>query len=270
MITDTIFKKLKPFPTAQRLARRVFRRLWNRKRIVTHYQQLLQVNPVEHSGYYLYYEGVYDKEVFKFLDKETCRYNFAVDAGANIGVYTCFLAARISNVTAFEPMPQVAEVLRQNIKLNKFQNVTLHEACVSDSKGDISFTTPSAANSGIGRISAEQVGSKLTVPCVTLDDFLLAHVSDSVLIKMDIEGAEWMALHGMKQFLKLRTGLLSMLIEVHPEEIEGYGGTVMQFYDFLESFGLLLYQITDEGLELLDRSSPPRFCWATSKNPFDS
>ena len=82
---------------------------------------------------------------------------------------------------------------------------------------------------------------------------------------MDIEGAEWMAIQGMKRFMQSRTGLLSMLIEVHPEEIESYGGSVSAFYDTLEAGGLHLYEFTESGLQKLNRTSTPRFCWATSE-----
>jgi hypothetical protein len=44
----------------------------------------------------------------------------------------------------------------------------------------------------------------MTRPCTSFDAFLDGEIKESTLIKLDIEGAEWMAVKGASQLLKNR------------------------------------------------------------------
>jgi hypothetical protein len=61
------------------------------------------VDPSELHGFYLYYEREYDDYTFSFLGDRLAGFARALDIGANIGVCTSFLAARMDKVDAFEP-----------------------------------------------------------------------------------------------------------------------------------------------------------------------
>lgn len=123
------------------------------------------------------------------------------DLGAHIGYYT-LLASRLvgpdGRVIALEPEPQNLRFLRRHLQLNRVTNVEVVEAAVTDSVGEISFEV--GPTSTTGKVAAGGVASSLAVRCVTIDDLVLVQGMPAPdLIKMDIEGAEGLALRGAEQ-----------------------------------------------------------------------
>lgn len=261
MLTDTIYRSMRPWKELQRQVKRVLVRLPHRQRMVTRFGQRICVDPSELHGFYLYYEREYDDYIFQFLDAHLSRYRRALDLGANIGVYTLFLAAHMDRVDAFEPEPLVLEKLRANLALNGVENVFIHETCVGNVSGIVGFEPPCRSNEGIGRVSADHVGASVR-RCITLDDFFGGKVKEPCFIKMDIEGAEWLVLQAAEALFwpKVPT---AMLIEIHPGEIERLGGSAGQLRSCLETMGFRVRALTPEGLQFLD-GRDFRFWWATS------
>ncbi|WP_448579485.1 FkbM family methyltransferase [Thermaurantiacus sp.] len=127
-----------------------------------------------------------------------------VDAGANIGFYTV-LGARLvgdrGRVLAIEMMPDTAEVLRRHVAINALANVSVVERALSDrSEGTVvAHVVPGKfGQASIAHTLVE--GRTVEVPCTTLDD-LLSDMPDVALMKMDLEGAEALALHGAQRSL---------------------------------------------------------------------
>ena len=269
MLTDTIYQSLKSVPSLQRQFKRVVLKLPHRQRLVNHFQCKLWVDPAELHGFYLYYEREYDDYIFEFLLTQVrnlqSKYHRAIDIGANIGIYTTFLAQISDHVDAFEPEKQVLAGLRKNLSLNGINNVAIHEKCVGQFSGNVGFTSPDKHNQGVGSISLESGINQ--VPCITLDDFLSGVLSESCLIKMDIEGGEWLALQGAREALTQRKAPVSILLEVHPEEIERLGGTVKELKQLLESMRLEVSALTPQGLKPLPdhENWDFRFWWASSE-----
>jgi len=118
MLTDAIFRALVAVPSLQRQFRKMVFRLPHRQRLVQHFGQELWVDPSELSGFYVYYERNYDDYIFQFLSARIAGFDRALDIGANIGIYTVFLAARIARIDAFEPEPLVLQRLTANLEQN--------------------------------------------------------------------------------------------------------------------------------------------------------
>lgn len=139
----------------------------------------------------------------------------------------------------------------------------IHESCVGIESGTVSFQPSGLQNQGVGRVvTSADKGVKR--PCISLDDFLGDPLCVPCLIKMDIEGAEWLALQGAQRTLGQRKAPLAILLEVHPEEIGDLGGTVQGVRGLLERIGLEVHALTPNGLESLDSGKTYRFWWAES------
>ena len=115
-----------------------------------------------------------------------CRsFRTAVQAGGNMGVWPWLLAKRFQRVVTFEPDMQCFHCLEAN--LLGVKNVTAIPFGLWDRPAKISMV-PVPGNLGAQSITLGGTGS-----AVTIDQ----NVSEPVdLIYLDIEGAEWEALHG--------------------------------------------------------------------------
>src|SRR5262245_45075811 len=60
--------------------------------------------------------------------------DIALDIGAHIGYFTLIMAKRCKYVHAFEPSPMF-EILRENVIINKFSNVTMYRNAVTEFSG---------------------------------------------------------------------------------------------------------------------------------------
>lgn len=107
-----------------------------------------------------------------------------LDCGANIGLASLYWARTITgaSITAFEPDPVLATLLRENLEGCHAPNVEVVEAAVWHTNGEAAFETGSP---DAGRLRPGGHGTK--VRTVRLRDYLTEPVS---LLKLDIEGAE--------------------------------------------------------------------------------
>jgi FkbM family methyltransferase len=135
-----------------------------------------------------------------------------VDAGANIGFFTV-LAARLvgptGEVTAIEMMPDTAGRLRSHLAMNRLTNVVVHEYALSNRSGDEVVATVPEGEFGRATITKVSDGQrKVTVVTRTLDELLADTTAPIDLIKMDLEGAETLALEGATKVLERTTSVI--------------------------------------------------------------
>ena len=81
MITDKLYRSLSAWPGLQRQFARVVKRLPHRRRQVSRYGQILEIDPSEMAGFYLYYEQDYDNYLFEFLSTQVSKFERALDIG---------------------------------------------------------------------------------------------------------------------------------------------------------------------------------------------
>lgn len=124
------------------------------------------------------------------------------DIGANVGWYSCNIAARFPRcvVHAFEPIHRTFENLRANVELNgQAGRVTLNPVALSDYDGELRFHTdphnPGASTCASGE--ATETTQTVTCPVTTLDNhFARTELASLDVIKCDVEGAELMVFRG--------------------------------------------------------------------------
>jgi len=148
-----------------------------------------------------------------------------VDIGANIGVYTVLAAEKVGErgrVIAIEPEPKNYKLLLENIKLNKFQNVTPVNTALSDHQGWEKLYLSSSDSGGHSLIFPEDRNSYTSVQVKTLDELLEElDIKKIDLIKIDTEGAEIPILKGAEKTLKINPNIKLMIAAEHyPSEIE--------------------------------------------------
>lgn len=122
------------------------------------------------------------------------------DIGANVGFYTLLSSARAGSsgrVISFEPLPSNVEFLRKHIALNGCANVDVRPVAISDRDGEATFQD--TESNATGRLAA---GGGRRVRTETIDGLLArGEIPPPSIVKIDIEGAEGMALRGARQCL---------------------------------------------------------------------
>lgn len=178
----------------------------------------------------------------------------AVDVGANYGIYAFHLSkavGRAGRVWAFEPVPFTFETLKLVARFLRFRNVELVQKGCSDRSGTALFEVPlqtsGAMSAGQAHLSGRNndregrsrhvpgVAMK-TVQCelVALDDFLPPGIDVSFL-KLDIEGAELLALRGATRLIERCRP--TIVCEINPWFLDGFGIPLRDLWDFLETRG---------------------------------
>lgn len=165
-------------------------------------------------------KGVYEPATTAVF-RETLKPGMTVvDVGANVGYYTLLAAGLVGEkgrVYAFEPEPENYALLVKNVQANGYRNVVCLRQAVSDQSGQVPFflSWGSEAHS----LSADIASSRrsIQVEATSLDEFFRKEGWPPVgLIKMDIEGAESLALDGMKELIK-RSKNLRLITEYSQE-----------------------------------------------------
>lgn len=166
--------------------------------------------------------GSYEAENQKTIVNYLKRGMIAYDLGAHVGFYTLMFSRLVGNtgkVFAFEPHAVNCYYLSKHISLNNIQNVVIEQCAVSDSNGFVLFYPQESSSMGkIIKDGENEFKESYKIPSISLDNFVFLKKNPAPhLIKMDIEGAEALALSGMQKILKEKKPIL--LIALHGVEV---------------------------------------------------
>ncbi len=171
-----------------------------------------------------------------------------LDIGANIGDDTLEIARSVGaegKVYAFEPDPDSFKLLKKNIRVNGYENVTLVNKAVSNRNGKIKLFI-SDNNKADHRIYDSKDNRKyVVVDMVSIDSFFKNKKEKVDFIKIDIQGAETLALKGMKNLL-VASKKPPILSEFWPIGLKRCGSNAKEYLNFLSKVGYKFF-LLDEG-----------------------
>lgn len=169
-----------------------------------------------------------------------------VDLGANVGYYAVMAAWHLrsfrgSRVFAFEPNPQAFVYLELNRMLNHLDNLVAVQQAVGDREGRMTlYLNPGGITFGSLRPYLPHLTESCEVQVTTLDRFLQQYPESRIsLMKMDIEGAELLALRGAQKLLEEHRPVI--FYEENEEAYQAFGYTVEEVRSFLQGFGYRFY-----------------------------
>jgi FkbM family methyltransferase len=196
-----------------------------------------------HSGWY---EPHFVEAIRPFLTPEVTFF----DLGANIGQYTLLSAPLVQEVHSFEPFALTYKLLEWNVQHNHLANVHLNELAISDQAGEATIFEGDASN--IGGYSLREPGAskstQYSIRTNTLDQYVFG--SDvhnrlrKIVLKIDIEGAELLALQGASRVLDLKPVIFLEAIE---ELQKKFGHSVADLTRFLQARGYTLRSLSEAG-----------------------
>jgi FkbM family methyltransferase len=231
----------------------------------------VRIYPKDVLGRYIYIDGVFERDCWNFVKRFLQPDMVVFDLGANFGQYT-LLAARCvgehGRVHSFEPSHRIFGELQFNVELNGLsERCTLNRLAVSDVAGTARLSRYEEGAEVYGSLGTHQrseasiVGYE-EVQTVRLDNYIEKnHIDHIDFIKMDIEGAELLALRGAGEWLA-RKNAPTILLEMGDVNTVGFGYKSSCIWDYLEGLGYRLYSLGPQGESLREAKRPTDSRWA--------
>jgi len=221
-----------PIGRFERLGRRIYsgalRSFGFPKQVVRAQGALFVVDTIECIDQAIAIDGIWEGEQLERM-AEVCRQrpvDVFLDIGANSGIYSVLIATKglAGEVVAFEPDPGNYARLLANLSVNGLAaKVRALPWAVGDRAGEVTLTEAGADNRGESWIAHPDLpdqpvpGPTHQVKQVRFDDeFAIA--GKTLLIKMDVEGYEFMSLAGMQR--TLRDNACYLQVELYSDRLE--------------------------------------------------
>jgi FkbM family methyltransferase len=171
--------------------------------------------------------------------------SLAIDIGANNGIYALVSSAYPNvKIHAFEPVPNVFDMLLENRFLNPTSHIVPHQMVVSNQNGTQTLYVPKQGWVDVASLDQEFASRytqgrelvEIQSKAITLDTFLTQEAittTERVICKIDVEGAEPLILAGAKEAIEtynmtflieaLDTPAFDAIKKFFPSEYEVYG-----------------------------------------------
>lgn len=211
----------------------------------------LGLDPLRQS-FLPYWIGKYENQVIRvFCDAlgKLQPHDAVIDVGANIGFYSVIAAGALQNarnsIHAFEPNPRIFAELERNLARNHFTNTRAHCQAVGDVVSEMTlYVQENAITYSSLRRTQDFLTNEIRVPVTTLDSYAQQENLKIGLLKMDVEGAELLALRGAREVLQRDHPTL--LYEEFPRGYREFGYTTGDVRAFLHELGYRLFAIRED------------------------
>lgn len=183
-----------------------------------------------------------------------------VDIGANIGLHTLASARAMKGqgkIIAFEPYGPSAELLKETIFLNNFQDIVeIHQAAVSSQAGRLLLHLGKiSGHHSLYPLEGSLAQSQTTeVPVVVLSE-VIAPETKIDLMKIDVEGAELEVLKGAVPLIQANPNM-GIIVELGPSHLKRVGVKIEDWFKEFKSLNLTFQAIDPMSGELQPLSIP--------------
>jgi FkbM family methyltransferase len=184
-------------------------------------------------------DSVNELKSIKFLIKSFKDDDIFYDIGAQYGLYTSLALEFCKEVHAFEPIPKFFDVLKNNFE--NYKNVFLNNLAVSDKKEKTRICLGPTTIVEEMKKKYPKSCEEVEIETITLDEYIKTH-SKPTIIKMDIEGVEFLAIKGGYEFFKSNSPII--LMEVLGDEFLEISKKAV---DLLVELNYVPHQINLEG-----------------------
>jgi FkbM family methyltransferase len=252
---------LRRIPGGWKLSNLVFRKLWTRDVIEIQGSKMIvdvdAPSPALRKTFQHYAMNLVHEETTTSLVRRIVRPGDVVlDIGANIGYFT-LLFARLTGPTghvyAFEPEPRNFSYLLRNVEMNGYSHASVFQRAVSNQAGSVTLfvcgydsghhTINQSGGIEVYRHGRSGDTIQVEVDTVVLDRWLSERTSKVDVVKLDVEGAEMLAIDGMRAALERNAGV-KLIVEFFPMLLKEMGTKPEALIDvFLKDLGFDVFVI---------------------------
>ncbi len=207
---------------------------------------------------YLYFFGVWEPGLSAVMKWHLRPGDRVIDIGANVGAHSLYAATLVQGtgqVIAIEASPSIFQRLSDNVARNGVGQVHPLNAAVTDRSGPVTVYLNAADNLGATTTVAHEAAQRGAATEAQVDGHPLGslvpmeQIIQTRLIKIDVEGAEWQVLTGMRPLLSQLHEECIILVEVLPDAQTGTGNVLDQMVAMMRDAGF-------EALEVVNTYHP--------------
>jgi FkbM family methyltransferase len=163
--------------------------------------------------------GMYEPDTMAFLKLNVNENSDFIDIGVANGAISIISALQGARVLGYEAMPGICGVAIKNIELNNLNSlVEIRNRAISNQEGimHLDHASDPSILSSITFSGLEDLGTEIQV------DSLLKAIKEfhnperGLVVKVDIEGAEWKLLRDHQTIETLKTHKAIVLLAIHP------------------------------------------------------
>ncbi|MGD0623097.1 MAG: FkbM family methyltransferase [Thermodesulfobacteriota bacterium] len=190
----------------------------------------------------------YEPLAFRIMGEILKPGSFALDIGANIGLYTLAMAKLVGphgKVVSFEPASESFQALLDHVRRNSLGKIVeAHMLVVGNKAGNCQFIDDGVLGTNrVGDSLSQRIGAKIVKRrVVTLDQIFCGDGSLPDFIKIDVEGYEMDVLEGAQKILTQKR--CPILCELHPGYWRGMNLNPNNLIRLTEELGYNIFDLT--------------------------
>ena len=169
-----------------------------------------------------------------------------VDCGCNFGAYSIPIAKKFKtqNIYAFDASKRAINSLKQNMILNKINNINYFNIGIGDKNTEMYFNEELSELKNDGSFRFTKSRKKEKIKIFKLDDIFKRKkikLKKNIVIKIDLEGFDFLALKGLKSTLKKFKVLI--FIEISKMLLDNSKNFYEEFILFIKNNNLNIYDL---------------------------
>jgi FkbM family methyltransferase len=221
--------------------------------VTTRFGARMRGNTEDFIQRHLYYFGIWEPLLTRFLAERLRPGDVFVDVGANVGYFSLYAAKLVGprgDVIAIEASPSIYARLREHLSLNDVRNVRALNLAAADHAGTVSLYRGPADNLGGSTLLADGTSGS-TFECRVAAEPLTAIISREEwsrarIVKIDVEGAEAAVAEGMAPLLASARADLEVVMEIAPAMLAKQGKRSQDIVQMFEAAGFHAYRIEND------------------------
>ena len=178
-----------------------------------------------------------------------------LDIGSSVGLISVLAAFKLSKgmVISIETDPENLKCLIRNYQINNLTNYQLINSAAGETKTKMQLFTSGSNGFSPSLKQVNGIESSISVEVNTIDNLVEEGTIPVVptVVKIDIEGAEMMALKGMHKLLAGSQRPRLLFIELHPKFLGQFGTSVDEIFSFLKNINYDLVERIDRDEQIL-------------------
>jgi len=221
-------------------------------RVKTRFGATMIVRPNDTIGHRICFFGIWEPVITRYFMSGLSSGDTFIDVGANIGYYSLLAAKKVGpsgRIHAIEASPTIFASLERNIGLNPFKNIHCANVAITEKPTEVTVYLEDETNLGHTTIMMSEYDKnrhriEATVEGLPLQEVVpLDEILSARFIKIDVEGAEWPVIQGMKHILPRLSKKTEILLEVNAQAVRQAGGSVEELIELFRHSGLVAFPI---------------------------